>query len=191
MRRKDGRCRRQTGRRRRSALVDAFRATCHHSPPNHIDARDSCSPIPSINDRAPLSCRTPLPDWCLRVAGNQSALAHSFGLHWVYTIADTTWHPPTGERVAVLGPLAVTTATSYTARYMEAVFPPDRGGRPPSFGSGSVVCPRRRAMPGDTGFPDHRARRQRRGCPVGTADVDLSLWDKVQEGGAPRAPPHE
>jgi hypothetical protein len=58
-------------------------------------------------------------------------VAEAFGKYWLYTIADEHWTPATpatttttGERVAVIGPLLVETDKPYTARYMEAVFPP-------------------------------------------------------------------
>lgn len=43
---------------------------------------------------------------------------------WLFAIADSKWRPPSGERVAVIGPLPVVAAKKYTARYMQAVFPP-------------------------------------------------------------------
>jgi quercetin dioxygenase-like cupin family protein len=43
---------------------------------------------------------------------------------WLFTIADSKWRPPSGERVAMIGPLPVVAAKNYTARYMQAVFPP-------------------------------------------------------------------
>jgi hypothetical protein len=51
-------------------------------------------------------------------------VAESFGKHWLYTIAPEGWRPGTGERIAVIGPLLVATDKPYTARYLEAVFPP-------------------------------------------------------------------
>jgi mannose-6-phosphate isomerase-like protein (cupin superfamily) len=56
--------------------------------------------------------------------GPRGTLAESFGRQWVYTIEREGWRPGAGERVAVIGPLAVDPAVAYTARYMEAVFPP-------------------------------------------------------------------
>ena len=51
-------------------------------------------------------------------------VAESLGKHWLYVIAGKEWHPAAGKRVAVIGPLRVKAAAQYTARYMEAVFPP-------------------------------------------------------------------
>jgi hypothetical protein len=48
-----------------------------------------------------------------------------FGQHWLSTIADEHWRPAAGERAAVIGPLEVARDKPYTARYLEAVFPPD------------------------------------------------------------------
>ena len=56
--------------------------------------------------------------------GADGTVVGSFGRHWVYTIADQSWLPATGQKVAVIGPLAVTAGATYTARYMEAVYPP-------------------------------------------------------------------
>lgn len=56
--------------------------------------------------------------------GPRGTIANSFGKVWLYTIASPDWRPPAGERVAVIGPLDVARGTPYTARYMEAVFPP-------------------------------------------------------------------
>ena len=51
-------------------------------------------------------------------------VTESLGKVWLYVIARENWRPPGGQRVAVIGPLRVDSATQYTARYMEAVFPP-------------------------------------------------------------------
>lgn len=55
----------------------------------------------------------------------RGTVAEVFGKHWLYTIAEEQWRPTAGEKVAVIGPLEVMTDKPYTARYMEAVFPPD------------------------------------------------------------------
>jgi quercetin dioxygenase-like cupin family protein len=54
----------------------------------------------------------------------RSTVVESLGHIWLYTIAERAWQPGSGERVAVLGPLSASAGTSYTARYMEAVFNP-------------------------------------------------------------------
>ena len=51
-------------------------------------------------------------------------VAESLGKVWLYVIAGKEWRPAAGQRVAVIGPLRVKPAAQYTARYMEAVFPP-------------------------------------------------------------------
>ena len=51
-------------------------------------------------------------------------VAESLGKVWLYVIAAENWRPVSGRRVAVIGPLRVNRAAQYTARYMEAVFPP-------------------------------------------------------------------
>ena len=56
--------------------------------------------------------------------GPRSTVVEVFGKHWLYTIAEERWTPAAGERVTVIGPLLVEINKPYTARYMEAVFPP-------------------------------------------------------------------
>jgi len=51
-------------------------------------------------------------------------VVESLGKVWLYVIAARDWSPPAGQRVAVIGPLRVKPAAQYTARYMEAMFPP-------------------------------------------------------------------
>jgi mannose-6-phosphate isomerase-like protein (cupin superfamily) len=58
------------------------------------------------------------------IKGPHGTVVESFGRTWLYTIADADWRPAKGERVAVVGPLTVKDGVRYTARYMEAVFPP-------------------------------------------------------------------
>lgn len=43
---------------------------------------------------------------------------------WLYTIAPEGWRPRGGERVTAIGPLGISPGKQYTARYMEATFPP-------------------------------------------------------------------
>ena len=58
------------------------------------------------------------------VKGPRGTVVESFGRVWLYAIAEKGWHPPNGERVAVLGPFQIIAGRQYTARYMEAVFTP-------------------------------------------------------------------
>lgn len=60
----------------------------------------------------------------------RGTVVESFGKVWLYTIADASWRPSGGERIAVIGPLATTAGKQYTARYMEAVFTPGMQGGP-------------------------------------------------------------
>lgn len=48
-------------------------------------------------------------------------VVESFGRVWLYTIADSSWRPASGTRVAVIGPLPVDHHARYTARYLETV----------------------------------------------------------------------
>lgn len=56
--------------------------------------------------------------------GVRATVVESFGKVWLYTIAGSEWRASSGERVATIGPLPISTGRQYTARYMEAVFPP-------------------------------------------------------------------
>lgn len=51
-------------------------------------------------------------------------IVESLGKVWLLAIAPSDWRPASGQRVAAIGPLSVAPAKTYTARYMEAVFPP-------------------------------------------------------------------
>jgi hypothetical protein len=51
-------------------------------------------------------------------------VVESLGKVWLFVIANAQWRPSAGDRVARIGPLPVTRGTHYTARFMEAVFPP-------------------------------------------------------------------
>ena len=62
--------------------------------------------------------------------GPHGTVVESFGKVWLYTIAEAAWKPSGGERVAVIGPLPITPGKQYTARYMEALFPPGMKGTP-------------------------------------------------------------
>ena len=56
--------------------------------------------------------------------GARGTVVEAFGKVWLYQIAEESWRPANGERIAVIGPLSVTPGRPYTARYMEAVFAP-------------------------------------------------------------------
>jgi len=69
-----------------------------------------------------------------RVAAESAKPPHgtvveSFGKNRLYAIATSDWHPNSGERVAVIGPLLVLPGKQYTARYMEAAFSPGMAAR--------------------------------------------------------------
>ena len=51
-------------------------------------------------------------------------VVESLGSVWLMSIQRSEWRPPTGERIAVIGPLPVTAGPEYVAEYMEAVFQP-------------------------------------------------------------------
>jgi quercetin dioxygenase-like cupin family protein len=56
--------------------------------------------------------------------GPRGTVVQSLGKIWLFTIAEADWRPPSGERVAKVGPLPIESDTAYTAMYMEAVFQP-------------------------------------------------------------------
>jgi quercetin dioxygenase-like cupin family protein len=58
------------------------------------------------------------------VKAPHGTVVESFGKVWLFTIAEAGWHPASGDRVAVIGPLRTIAGQQYTARYMEAVFKP-------------------------------------------------------------------
>ena len=51
-------------------------------------------------------------------------IIEAFGKVWLYAIAEKGWRPTAGDRAAVLGPLQTHKGKSYTAHFVEAVFPP-------------------------------------------------------------------
>jgi quercetin dioxygenase-like cupin family protein len=57
-------------------------------------------------------------------------VAESLGKVWLFKIAAENWRPTGGDRVTVIGPLEVSQAKRYEARYIEAVIPPGRPGTP-------------------------------------------------------------
>jgi len=54
----------------------------------------------------------------------RSTVVQAFGRTWLYAIEPEGWQPKRGARMAVAGPLGTKTGVPYTARYMEATFPP-------------------------------------------------------------------
>jgi quercetin dioxygenase-like cupin family protein len=53
----------------------------------------------------------------------RSSIVQSHGKVLLYAIADKSWRPASGERIAIVGPLPHNSETAYTARYMEATIP--------------------------------------------------------------------
>ena len=51
----------------------------------------------------------------------RETVVESLGSHWLFAIEQRPWKPRGGEEVAVIGPLPLPKARTYTARYMEAV----------------------------------------------------------------------
>ena len=55
---------------------------------------------------------------------SRSTVVSSLGRIWLFTIAESGWRPPGGERVGRAGPLPLVQADTYAAVYMEGVFRP-------------------------------------------------------------------
>jgi hypothetical protein len=51
-------------------------------------------------------------------------ITESFGKVWLFTVGEAGRRPPGGEHIAEIGPLPVNASSSYTARYLEAIFAP-------------------------------------------------------------------
>jgi len=54
----------------------------------------------------------------------RSIVVEAFGRVWLYAIEPEVWRPARGERMTAMGPLGIRKGVRYTARYMEATFPP-------------------------------------------------------------------
>jgi quercetin dioxygenase-like cupin family protein len=54
----------------------------------------------------------------------RSTVVASLGRIWLFTIGDSSWRTAVGEQIAVVGPLPLIEADSFTAVYMEGVFRP-------------------------------------------------------------------
>lgn len=95
----------------------------------YVDASDALSELPD----APLFWH--LYNFPTRAAAQalktrHSTIVESFGKVWFYAIAEESWRPPSGDRVAVIGPLPISAGKKYTARYMQAVFKPGMQAHP-------------------------------------------------------------
>jgi hypothetical protein len=56
--------------------------------------------------------------------GPTGTVVHSHGKHWLFTIAEQSWRPRGGERVAMIGPLVIDPTVSYSAHYAETIVSP-------------------------------------------------------------------
>jgi len=111
--------------------------------------------------------------------GSRGTVVNSLGQIWLFTIADSAWHPAQGERVARIGPLPLVAADSFAAVYMEGIFEPGMHSvvhRPRSRG---LVHHRWGAVCGDpagqTGPAGRRPRSHGAGRPPDDADRH---WDR-------------
>jgi quercetin dioxygenase-like cupin family protein len=59
-----------------------------------------------------------------RIRGDREPVIDAFGGFWLMTLGDSAWRPGAGTLVAVIGPLPIEPAKSYTAMYMEASMRP-------------------------------------------------------------------
>ncbi|HYC31944.1 MAG TPA: hypothetical protein VEB59_06610 [Gemmatimonadales bacterium] len=55
---------------------------------------------------------------------SRGTVVSSLGRIWLFTIAESEWRAPGGERVGMAGPLPLVQAGTYAAVYMEGVFRP-------------------------------------------------------------------
>jgi len=58
------------------------------------------------------------------VKGPRGIVVESLGKVWLLTVEKAGWRPPTGERVAEIGPLPIIAGEEYSAQYMEAILNP-------------------------------------------------------------------
>lgn len=63
-------------------------------------------------------------DSAVAARGPRGTVVESLGQIWLFTLADSSWRPASGRRVARIGPLALVPADSFAAVYMEGVFQP-------------------------------------------------------------------
>src|SRR3569833_2738157 len=56
--------------------------------------------------------------------GEVGTVVESFGKVWLLAVADGSWSPSGGQRIARIGPLPISHGGHYTAEYMEATFLP-------------------------------------------------------------------
>jgi quercetin dioxygenase-like cupin family protein len=56
-------------------------------------------------------------------------VVEAHGAVWLFTLADSAWRATTGEHIARVGPLPVTSGRTYSAHYLDGVVPP--GARTP------------------------------------------------------------
>ncbi len=56
--------------------------------------------------------------------GPRATVVEALGKVWLLTIEVAGWRPSGGAHVAEIGPLPISSATEYTAQYMEAIFTP-------------------------------------------------------------------
>lgn len=54
----------------------------------------------------------------------RSTVVDGHGKHWLFTIAEQSWRPRAGARVAIIGPLEVEEGVPYTSHYLETVISP-------------------------------------------------------------------
>jgi quercetin dioxygenase-like cupin family protein len=57
-------------------------------------------------------------------ARSHGIVVESLGAIWLFTIEGPNWPSSSGERVARIGPLPISTGHAYQAQYMEAIFTP-------------------------------------------------------------------
>jgi hypothetical protein len=91
-----------------------------------ITAREELGPLPRDSTLYWHITKYPSLAAAAAAAGKapRSTAVASLGLHWLFTIANRQWRPPGGQRIVVVGPLALVDAPAFAAVYMEGVFKP-------------------------------------------------------------------
>ena len=59
-----------------------------------------------------------------RARQSRGTVVEALGRIWLFTVAEATWRPGAGDRVAEIGPLPLQPGVSYSAMYMEAISSP-------------------------------------------------------------------
>jgi hypothetical protein len=90
----------------------------------YVTAREELGPLPRDTALYWHINRFTSPAGAQKAKGPRGTVVNSLGQTWLFTIADSTWRPAQGIRVARIGPLPLVAADSFAAVYMEGIFEP-------------------------------------------------------------------